>query len=323
MKRIISFAAMLACILFAAPMASALNTAEKLAQQKVYDYLKSNRYQVEIDDSDGSVNFFNKAGEYYYITFKGQNGGVMYTLHARPLKLDHPDYSAEEQAMQRERAIVKANYMNIANPYKTYVQGYKVQFVFPIFAQTAEEYVKIFDRVLTSMGKTKESFDSYGSKALAYTDSIHRAWKNGGSDRIVLPQPVESASLNTVAIMNVAEPMFRNVNSGNTVLSNYGMPLKKSNLKFVETKLSVLGVAKGKALISMNIIAPNGKLIVPSTDTDRTLIQEIDVDKKPKEVTLIPFGTSDSEFWQEGEYTVEFYDGDKLLEKTSFYVSKN
>lgn len=321
MKRIISIVAIAASFTFVAPMVSALNSAEKIAQQKVYDYLKSNRYQVEIDNEDGSVNFMSKTNEFYYITFKGLNGGILYTLHAKSWKLDNR--SAEQQAMDRENAVVTANYMNIAKPYKTYVQGNKIEFAFPIFAQTGEEYVKILERLITSMAKSKDSFSSFERKAKAYTDSIHKSWKNGGVDRIVLAQPVERAAMNTVSIMNVVDPMFRNVNSGNTVLSNYGTPLKKSDLQFVETKISVLGVSKGKAIIGMNIIAPNGKLIVPSTDAKRTLLQEIDVDKKPKEVILNPFGTSDPKFWQDGEYTVEFYDGDKLLEKTSFYVSKN
>lgn len=323
MKRIISIAAITASFIFAAPLASALNPAEKIAQQKVYDYLKSNRYQVEIDNEDGSVNFMSKTNEFYYVTFKGLNGGILYTLHAKSLKLDNPNRSAEQQAMDRENAVITANYMNIANPYKTYVQGSKIEFAFPIFAQTGDEYVKILERLITSMAKSKDSFSSFERKAKAYTDSIHKAWKNGGADRIVLAQPVESSSLKTVTIMNAADPMFRNVNSGNTVLSNYGSPLKKSELQFVQPKITVLGVSKGTAIISMDIIAPNGKVIVPTVDSERTLIQEIDVDKKPKEVELIPFGTSDPNFWQEGEYTVEFYDGDKLLEKTAFYVSKN
>lgn len=320
MKRLKSVISVIVCILTFAGSAVAANptSAEKNAQRVLIEYLRKKQFNPGIDNADNSVNFYRK-DILHYITFKESANGMWYTLHRQRIKMKNDKDSKEDVAKKIEDAVYAANAMNQTYPFKTFVSGNNVQFTFTIFAESPEEYVKIFPVLLKNMENVGPDFKRNFERAKLTTDSIHNYWAKNDPDALVIPQDKVKVTQNP-GNLTVSDVQFRITDANGMVISDYNKSIRKSDLKFIQPQIDVKATKKGIYYIGMRIITPDGKILLPSPKVFFTSITTAEVDKKSKPVELNPFGSADGSFWQAGEYKVIFYEGNKEIKKTSFTV---
>ena len=321
MKRINYILIAALCILTGVSQAfgAKMSVKEKNAQKVVNDYLTNELgYTTKITADDNAVNFQAK-GVLFWITFEESDKGILYTLHRRPIKMESPNDNNEKNSRRIENAIQTANLMNAVNAYKTYVTGNKVDFVFPVYAESAAEYTKVFPMVFKSLGNAKDSFDSLYDRGKEKSDSIHEYWAVNDPNSIVVPQPQKPNILSTPNL-TISEVDFRIVDENGAEISPYGKSIRKSELLFIQPQVTVSASKKGVYHIGMTITTPDGRIMLPSVKADRTAVTTCEVDKKPTAVPLATFGSKDGDIWEAGEYKVVFYEGNNILKETSFTV---
>lgn len=319
MKKLIRLVAVMGALIFTSSVASAFNSIEKLAQQDVYNFLRGEGLKTQIDDADNSVMFFIK-DRFYYITFKGDGKGVLYTLHAEPIKFEFKDKN--KASRMKENATFAANMLNAQGATKVYLANNRVNFTYPIFAKTPAEYTKVLKNIIEEVAATREKdYDFYLKKAKNVTDSIHNYWATNDTSKIVVPQKqfseVKQLNTNNLKIEKVD---FRNVNQSGEEITNYNASLRSSDLEFIQPKITISAPNKGEYVIGVKIINPIGKTLVPDKDATFTIENLIEIDKKPKEIELDWFGAEEPGLWIPGDYTVIFYDGDKEFKRDKFSI---
>lgn len=319
MKRIKSLILTAICVVLAAGSASAFTSAERAAQLAVNNYLKKQGYSTKIDDKDQSVNFQYKSN-LFWVTFEESNNGVLYTLHRRPLKLDDENKDDKEKlARQIEIAMIAADWVNSKYAYKTFVTGSRINFEFPTFASTPDDYIKVFPSVLKALAPAKDNFDAQWKKAKERSDSIHNYWASNDPNTIVVPQlnpQVKQASNNLI----VTGVDFKVVDEGGRDISGYGQSIRKSDIRYIQPQITIQAPKKGMYNIGMLIVDPEGKKLLPEAKANRTSVTTVEIDKKPTTVELNSFGSKSGSFWKAGEYTVTFYDGDQEIKRTTFTI---
>lgn len=321
MKRIQNFLLIAMCLILgtSAAMSAELNSREKAAQKAVGQYLKSQDFSIKLDDSDNSVNFKYK-GNLFWVTFEERGNGIIYTLHRAPLNMTSEKQDANTNARRLEICTIASNMMNVRNVFKTYVKGEEVDFVFPVYAANPDEYIKVFPSVLRSMENAKESFDNCYDRAKMKADSIHDYWTKNDPNVIVVPQQRLQGTSNSGPNLTVTSVDFQVLDSNGAVVSGYGQSIRKSDIRYIQPRLTVAASKKGIYHIGMVIITPNGKTLLPSVKDNRTTMTTVEVEKKAEAVELTPFGSKDGKFWQAGEYKVYFYENGHKLKETSFTI---
>lgn len=319
MKKQLILAVIAIAFIFTSSIASAFNSIEKVAQQDVYNYLRNQGYKTQIDDRDNSVMFF-KNDKFYYITFKGDGKGVLYTLYAEPLKFEFKD--RDRFAHLKETAVISANMLNATGFTKVYLENNRLNFTFPIFAKTPELYIKILNNLIDEIENTRaQNFDKYFNNAKIVTDSIHNYWATNDTTKLIVPQRHLSNNIqkrnNNLKIENVA---FRNVNFNGEEITNYNASLRSSDLEFIQPKITISAPKKGEYVIGVKIINPKGKILVAEKEAQYTIENILKVDKNPKEIEFLWFGAEDPGLWIPGDYTVIFYNDDLEIKKTNFTV---
>lgn len=325
MKKLFKFFPALLCMLVVSNSASAITGTERAAQQSLKNYLTTNNVNCKIDNSDESVNFQYK-NILYWVTFKEQNGGMLYTLHRAPIKMESEKAGQKEADKRRiEIATYTSNILNNKYAYKTYVNNNRVEFEFPVFAATPEEYNKVFMKLLRTMENSKADFDAYYKTAKLKVDSIHRYWQENDTSTLIIPQQgiqVKAKDENTLKIEGVE---FRVVDAMGNVISDYGKSIRKSEIKYIQPMVLVSASKKGIYHIGVVIKTPAKygrapKTLLPDAEATRTLISTVEVDKKAKDIELGKFGSNDGKFWEAGDYEVIFYQDGNEIYKTSFSV---
>lgn len=318
MKKIFILISILSCILFGELSSSALTVAEEEALNAVKNFLNRRGTETQIDKSDNSVNF-RKKDILYWVTFKEENKGMLYTLHRKTIKMVSENEDMEKNSRRIENATIASNYMNNMFPFKTLVNGSKVEFVFPIFAATPDEYLNVFQSVLNSMSDLQKDFDYCYDRAKLYTDSVHNYWSQNDTSLLVIPQK----NINTVKNgknFKITTVDFKIVDENGNDISNYGESIRKSDIKFIQPEVTAYAVKKGIYHIGMVIITPSGKTLVPEANANRTSTTVVELNTKPTVVELNGFGSPDGDFWTAGEYKVIFYEDNRIIKETSFNV---
>lgn len=302
------------CTLFAVnsiAAASPMTQGEQKAQTALRSFLSGKKVNTKIDPNDNSVNF-NYKGILFWVTFKEMgNDGILYTLHRANIKL------ANNPA--REKGVFATNYLNRTHDYKAYVVGDHAAFVFPTFATSPEEYTKVFMSLLKSMENIKEDFRVGYNKAKTTTDSIHNWWSVNDTTVIVVKQP-NAQPIQSSNNLTASQVEFRIVDANGTPITQYGESIRKSDLRFIQPQLTVKATKKGMYHIGVVITAPNGKKMFPASNSDRTILSTVEVDKKAKPVDLGIFGNNTGDCWVAGEYTVTFYEDGNLIKTATFNV---
>lgn len=305
-------------------MANALSVAELQAQKYVAKYLTDAGFTVEIDKDDDSVNF-NQSGVNYWITFKNGENGILYTLHRRPIKMRSASDDDETALRLTEKATYAANDVNRKRPYKVTVKDARVDFTFPVYASTPEEYTKMLLSIITPMYSCKEDFDKAFEHNKVTVDSIHNYWSYKDPNAIILPQQKTKVVHKEKPGLKASKTNFASLSAPEKgeVLINYDTPLTQGKCKYLTEKFTVTSDTPGTYTIGFKLYNPDGKLIVPAKNAQFTTITEVEIKKagKETEVTLTPFGTDNTSFWVPGVYLYELYDGDAKMLEDVFSIS--
>lgn len=320
MKNLKTLFASALCLLIGTSSAFALNEAERRAQSDVVAYLKSVGIPSDIDSKDNSVNFLrNKV--LYWITFDGSNAGITYTLHRRPIKMESTKADPDKNARRIEIARIATNLMNARNPYKSFVNGNRVEFVYPILASSPQAYTQVLSRLISSFDNVETDYKYNYDKAKHIADSIHTYWSENDTSYQTVPQKVNRV-LTSGNNLHITDAFFRNISANGTEISGYDKNIRKSEAQFVQPAVVVYGDNKGVYRLGVQIKTPKGKILRPSSNSKMTIITPIDVttNKKGKMMELDMFGVSDGTLWEAGDYQVTFFEDERPIKTTTFTI---
>lgn len=330
MKKIISSIALIAFSITASLQISAnpINDIEKYTQKQVLSELQKKGYNAEVDNRDNSINF-NSGDDFYYIIAKGNGSGIMFTLYGKSIRFDQLYANEEEKNRKMDIAGIAADMMNADFSAKTYVANDRMFFTFPYFAKDSESFINVLTTLMKNIKEVRIKHADYMKKAEKYFESkysndiVDDSKNNNNSqsnNKIILPQPEIQVTEIEEGGLLMSDVAFRNVKSDFSQLTGYANNPRKSDLQFIQPKVTLSAIKKGNYRLGVKIISPDGKVLVPSDNSEMTIINYIEVDKKPKEYELGIFGTDKKNFWQVGEYTVTFYDNNREIKTTSFTV---
>ncbi|MCM1369426.1 MAG: hypothetical protein NC204_03540 [Candidatus Amulumruptor caecigallinarius] len=306
--------------LLSAGRANAQSSAEVIANNTMAKYLNSKGIATKVKKEDNSLNFLHR-DVLYWITFDGNASSMLFTLHRNPFKLIEDKEKGNKARISRklENARIAAEFITADNDYKAYVKGSRMLFEFPVYASDAAQYSKVFDKILSSMENISKSMHRNMGRAKAYNDSIHKYWMVNDTSKVVVSQrSIDTrASGQNLAYNHVS---IRNVDALDKVISDYDVALRKSDAQYIQPRVELASKKKGTFKVGVKIFTPEGRLLVPSRDSDFTTITTIDVKKtgKPEIYELNKFGTTNGSLWKNGEYRIEFYEDDRKLGSTTF-----
>ncbi len=306
--------------------ASAASISELNAQNEVKNYLTRQGFSVEIDDEDQSIIFYQQ-DIMYWITFKSEKGanGILYTLHRRPIKLRGDKDSRDLANRKNEVAVIAANMLNKKMKYKTFVDDCRVDFQFPIYATTPQEYIKLLRDVLESMSDIKKDFTQAYDRSRAIADSIHNFWSVNDTARVILPQAATERPDYKPLGIKVNKVAVGSFNSNGEPIVPYDGILQTPYCKFLGENITITADVPGETVIGLKIYNPQGKFIAPSKESLYTVELPVEIKKNKKEYDFdMPlFGTNNEDFWTPGIYRIEIYENGRLARKDIvFNISK-
>lgn len=320
MKKFRTLIATLMTLIFVSGSAFAFNSSEQAAQTAFVNYLKTKRIPSKVDDKDNSVNFYD-GKVLFWVTFDGSATGMLFTLHRAPINMKSAKDPADKNARRLENAYRAADFMNLNNNFKTVVRGSKVEFLFPVYAASTEDYVKVFDRILRNFDNCKEYFDECYNKAKAYNDSVHKYWMENDTAYMVVEQNINiSKTSDKAPALLISKVDFRNVDRLGNPISGYADNKYKKDMRYIQPKVTVKATKKGIYRISTRIETPNGKILVPNRDSKMTTVSTVEVGKNDGEIELDPFGDDTGKMWLPGTYNVIFYEDGKVINRSSFNI---
>lgn len=226
----------------------------------------------------------------------------------------------------REKAIIAANELNRNYRYKTYVYENRVRFQFPEYAATPDAFLSQLENIIKALkdaeSQFKAAFDGIGKQ---YTDSVHKFWATVDTARIVLTQPVMVGDKRTSGKFVVDNIKLESVNKKGEITVRYNEDLTPERTQFLRETLTLEIKSPGETVVGVKIFTPEGKMLAPSKDAEFTASDIVDLKKGGKtiDVTLPPFGTSNSEFWNAGTYNIEIYCGSEKVKSIPFFIVKS
>ena len=165
----------------------------------------------------------------------------------------------------------------------------------------AETFQKAYDQYNAQYQKTLEEKKK---KDIAKKDTV-----------VIVPQGSDSKL--SVIDVNVAS-----FSSSDKQLTDFGKTLIKNEVKYIKPQLSVESSEAGKFNIKVRIINPSKKIMKRSADSQYAIESTIEIKKAGKQYIceLGKFGSQTGEIWEKGTYTLEFWEGDNSIEKTTFRI---
>lgn len=310
-NRLFTLAIGLTMVLSAQAQKVAVTPQQEKAQKSIMDALRTKGFSPSIDTEDQSV-CFSSGGVFFWITIEGKNAPLLYTIHRRSIKFS--DDKDHQLARKKEIAEKAANRVSAETQVKAYLNGNKVDFVFPMYADTPENFGKVLAKGLDAFKNVKEKFDNGYMASKASVDSIHRYWNNVDTTYIVIPQKKVSEAL-VASKLNVKGIEARVVDGKDQVVTDYDMSIRKNKCFFLQEKIILTAEKSGVYKIGVKLYAPNGKLILPEANAKYTTSTLVNVAKANKEgnYELTKFGSDDNKVWKAGEYKIEFYNEDELI----------
>lgn len=306
-------------------LARNLNDAERAAQISMKEYLKNKGISSSIDNKDNSLNFLRKDSKgheiLYWITFDGNASGMLFNLHRKPIKMVSERDDKARTSRRLENATLAAEYVTARNDYKAFVNAGKVEFQFPVYAATAQDYQKVFSRVLAALGDAQTSFDACYKKAKAYNDSVHMYWQRNDTSKIVVPQVVhkDAKSVKNLVVTGI---QIRNLDADGVVISDWDEGLRKSKARYIQPRVTMASSKNGTYKVGVRIITPGGKTLVPTVQSVFSTITTVQVPKanKTADYELLQFGSKSGDIWEAGEYRILFYEDDREIYNDSFTI---
>lgn len=313
-----------------------LSKLQKDLQQEVLNHMLNNGISASVDNEDQSVTY-SINGENYFITFEKADKNIYY-IHR---------YSFNLEGKNKRVAVMAANEVNKKSDIKSYVKGNEVYLIMPVYAIDAFSFCNVFPIATEAFKGVSQIFkDSYyelekneskGSKNIVdeLGGNQGKPQKSsqgftigkgnngpavGGKGVIVIAQ--DNPVLQDERCLSISKFELCSVDKQGEVLINYNDNIRKAKTQFVKARVNVESTQPGNFRLGIRIYNPNGKLMLPSQDAAFTTVTPVSFSKagKSQTIELYKFGSSDSSLWIPGEYTIELYDGNIIIDKYSFNV---
>lgn len=282
------------------------------AQKAVIEYLRSKERAATIDKDDESVNFRDN-NVLYWITFDGDYT-VAYTLHRNGLNF-------EKDTLFRANCAVQAvNEVNKKSNIKCFYENKRVKFVLQTYAKEPADFCGGLYAMIKAFKDVEKMYkDAYNESYKRWKDAVDEKAKKDSIANI----PVAIKKIGESHI-SVSTPSFANFDASGKVVSDYDKALRKSECRFIKTRVEVTCPEKGIFKLGVRIIAPDGKPMLPVRGMEYSVTKNFEINKvnKPIQVEIDGYGSDKEGFWKAGEYKVEIYDFEKgdLLKSTSFNI---
>jgi hypothetical protein len=296
-----------------------LNALQQSAQKSIVKTLKAKKIEPKIDINDESV-CFTKDNVFYWITFEGEDSPLLYTIHRKSIKFAEDDDAKLNH--KKEIAEKAANMVTAEETFKAYLADNKVEFSFPFYVNSEEEFANVIDKSLVAFADAKKSFDEKYKISKEVTDTIHSYWNHLDTTIVVLPQEQEIVTEVETPNVTIEDFAVRIVDKNGNELVGYNKSIRKNECKYLQEKVMTIATKPGIYKLGVKIYTPEGKLLVPTPDAKFTTLTKVELNKSTRstEVELAKFGTDDLGWWKAGEYKIEFYDGEVMVYSNSINV---
>ncbi len=138
------------CLCPAVQAQKQLTAAQQRVQNSIKSFLRTEGYMPSVDLSDNSLQF-KKGGNTYWV-YVEESGPFYITTQMNGYQTSSNELSAAILAANRCNSKKKAA--------KVYVTDTSTVFVVEQFCSSAEEYTKVFERVMSVLASAQEQFDS-------------------------------------------------------------------------------------------------------------------------------------------------------------------
>jgi hypothetical protein len=296
-----------------------LNALQQSAQKTIVKALMAKKIEPKIDINDESV-CVTKDNVFYWITFEGEALPLLYTIHRKSIKFaEDNDAKLNHKKEIAERA---ANQVCAESTVKAFLTNNKVEFSFPFYLYTEDEFANVMDKSLAAFSDVKKKFDNQYKISKEITDTIHNYWHNLDTTVVVLPQEEVNLTVVQPQNINIEDFAVRIVDRDNNEVVGYNKSIRKNECKYLQEKVWATANKAGTYVIGVKIFNPEGKLLIPKAGAKFTTLTQVEFPKaaRSNEIELIKFGSNDSGWWKAGEYRIEFYDGDIKVYSNSINV---
>lgn len=293
MKTIRFFSVVIGLVLSMSVLAQSQLTEDgSKAQKALIEYLRANGVAPSIDTRDNSV-CFKRNDVFYWVTFD-EKTPVLYTIHRKGLKFD------EDPAFKPSCARVACNEVNRKHEVKCTYNGKRIEFVLQAYAKDPSDFHGGFSKMLAAFEGVETTFKDTYEKAFD-------AWKK---DSIAKNEPIAPQKSVEKSPLTLSDIAFANFDAEGNVLADYNQPLRRSECRFIRASVFVSSSEKGIFKLAIKITAPNGKEMVARKGFDYASTANVTISKtnKPQQCDFGSYGEDNPDFWEPGEYKVEFYD---------------
>lgn len=283
-----------------------LNDVQQKAQKATVDFLRSKRYSPSIDTRDQSV-CYKKGDILYWITFEGNSEPLLYTIHRKSIRFaDEKDKNIKQK---REIAEMAAGKVCAERTVKSYMDDTKVNFEFPMYVASLDDFYKIFNRGMEAFDDIKKTFDEKYQESKKEVSERHAYWQNLDTTIVVVPQNNLPGTVQEKSL-TISDISVRVVSVDGAVLSDYDKGIRRGSCRFLQERITLSANKAGVYKVGVRLYTPDKKLLVPEKGAQFTTITTIEVPRANKSgvFELLKFGADNDKLWKAGEYKIEFFE---------------
>lgn len=287
------------------------------------DLINNDGIDTEFDESDGSLNFRDRKGNLFWITFAepDENGVVLYTLHQQSIRPEKGDDV-------KENLIYAAEYMTANSPYQSYYvedsKGGKIEMTFPVYAATPEGYYSGLSAMQKTMSGAKELYQAGLKAGKEYNDKLHYEWSNEVGSKTVMEVPKG----NEEATIEIKKVDFKAL--GKPGKENEEVSLTESEMVYLIPEITFMPIVDDPkklpegATIAVQIIDPDKNTMVYDVHSDYTQMDYIPIKNAKEQTAVLPrIGNGDTKLWKSGLYEIRIFENGQEIFNYQFPVQKS
>lgn len=287
------------------------------------DLINYDGIDTGFDGSDGSLNFRDRWGNLFWITFTepDEKGVVLYTLHQQSIRPEKGDDV-------KENLIYAADYMTANSPYQSYYvedsKGGKIEMTFPVYAATPEGYYSGLSAMQKTMLGAKDLYKEGLNAGKEYNDKLHYEWSNEVGSKTVMDAPKG----NEEATIEITKVDFKAL--GKPGKENEEVSLTESEMVYLIPEITFMPIVDDPkklpegATIAVQIIDPDKKTMVYDVHSDYTQMDYIPIKNAKEQTAVLPrIGNGDTKLWKSGLYEIRIFENGQEIFNYQFPVQKS
>lgn len=294
-------------------------------RENLINLLKNNGYDYAFDQKDQSVTFRYTKQQVYWITLQSVNNGKALGMQINrkgfKLKGEKPFLIEPSQvAMDKVNAQYPTVKMFFEDSTRiVFCEQLFVESVKDLSIATLRLYLNAFDGAAQTFENEYDvavkAYLALKEKARAAEEAAHP--KKAQEDSVIVVEQEERS------ILSVESFAICNLNNGGKVINDYGEMIRANDALFLRPRITVKSPEKGNFTINVRITNSKGTPILPTRDSKYTLTSQFKIEKANKSYDLDfdEFGSAKGGIWKSGNYTIEFFDGDKFLYSDTFSIN--